>query len=159
MTHQWDSIEWRKMRDKCLYKWFMGDQHAIQCFIDISTIVETWDDLIDKDEVTDKDINYAFDACFIHLPRNPFYMKFRHMLEPLIIMSVNAYHDSETLVKRDDESSRMMSFYIRNIGLELVPMIAFCIGGYDHMRKISMEARDFFIHETYEEWEHRHDAA
>lgn len=154
---EWDSKEWRDLRDKKLMEWFKGDKDAVQCLVEISTISEVWDDLIDRDvALTNAEISSAFVCATIKLPNNPFYASNIAALQPLIIMTVNAWMDSEELVKRSDKKSRMLAFYMRDIGKEIVPLIAFLVGGYAHMRKVSLEIKDFFYFDDYENWELRH---
>ena len=40
-----------------------------------------------------------------------------------------------------------------NPGIELAMLCAFVVGGYDHMRSVSLAMREFFHHENYEEWQ------
>lgn len=153
----WDSEGWRKVRNEKLLNWFDGNEDAVRCLVDLSTIAESWDDMIDGDvPLVSSEINNAFNIAMVILPTNPFYIMNRHMLEPVTIMAINAWLDSLELEKRRDEKSKMLAFYMRNLGIELAPMIAFCIGGFKRMREVSLEIRDFLNHETYEEWEHRH---
>ena len=154
---KWDSEEWRKSRDMKLLEWFDGNEDAVRCYVDLSTVAEIWDDLIDNDSpVGDERVNRAFTIAMVTLPTNPFYIMNKHMLEPIVICAINAWMDSETLIGRVDDASRMSAFHLRNLGIELAPMIAFCIGGNSRMREVSLEIRDFMSHETYSEWEHRH---
>ncbi len=154
---QWDSEEWRELRNEKLTEWFRGNTDAVNCFLWLTTICETWDDLIDKDvEIGPDAINEAFIGALVELPRNPFYYQFRNLLEPLIISSINSWLDSEQFVKRDEEKWRMYAFFLRNEALALIPMIAYCLGGFNYMRQVSIASREFFSHETYQEWEHRH---
>jgi hypothetical protein len=153
----WDSKEWRQLRNEKFFKWFRGNQNAVHCFIDLSAVSETWDDLIDRDkEIDNEDIHRAFLNLLIGLPLNPFYQQYRYYLEPMIIMSVNAWLDSLSLAESPEKKWNMLAFYMRNLGAELAPMIAFCVGGFDHMRNVSGEIRKFLNHESYAEWEHRH---
>ncbi len=154
---QWDSEQWREVRNKKFLEWFLGNTAAVEFMINLSTIVETWDDLIDQDkQILPQDIHFAFAEALVGLPRNAFYYQYRPMIEPLIIMAVNAYLDSEIFAKRTEAKWRMQSFWLRNFGGEILQMIAYCVGGFTHMRKVSIEIREFLSHESYDEWEHRH---
>jgi hypothetical protein len=154
---EWDSKEWREARDVKLRSWFLNNEAAVQFYISFSAICETWDDLVDRDvKITPMDINRAFINALIGMPMNPFYTKYRAAFEPFIVMTINGWLDSEEFIQRGGEKSRMLAFHIRNLGIEIAPLIAFYLGGYIHMRNVSMEIRDFFAHETYAEWEHRH---
>ena len=151
----WDSQEWRVVRDKHLSNW-LGEDGA-KCVVMLSTIAETWDDLIDKDkDLTDEDISQAFILALIKLDLNPFWQQHKPFLYPLGVAAVNCWMDSEELLREGIPRSVMYSFYLRNFCVEMIIMAAFCVGGFSHMRKVSMEIRKFFAHESYFEWEHRH---
>jgi hypothetical protein len=33
-------------------------------------------------------------------------------------------------------------------------MMAYLVGGWAHMRKVSLDMREFFIHESFDDWEY-----
>ena len=94
-------------------------------------------------------------GVFVKLAANPFWLKFRHLIEPIIIIAVNAWMDANELAKRDDEKLKQLAFHIRNYSTEIAMMCAFLVGGWEHVRKVSAEMREFFQHESYSEWELR----
>ncbi len=150
---EWDSKKWREVRDRKLREWFLGNDAAVQCFIDISTAVEAWDDFADRDAMPE--INSGFEILLVHLPNNPFYTQHFVAIRTMLLLSTNAWYDSERM-KYGSGEERLMAFFLRNLGLELVQLFAYLIGGWKHMRKISLEAREFFRHETFEDWVNEH---
>jgi len=70
---EFDSEEWRELRNAKLDEWLLGNKDAVRCVLDLGQIVETWDDLIDKDKpISDQDISGSFYAATVNLPLNPF---------------------------------------------------------------------------------------
>jgi hypothetical protein len=144
--------EWLKEREQNKLRWFCDNVHAVMFISDFMNIIELWDDLIDKDvSLTDEDINDGFERMMIGLNINPFFVTNRNHLMPLIIHTINAYHDSEIL-KKGNKREMFLAFSLRNFGLELYQACAFITGGYEHLRKVSPEIRSFFCFEDYDEW-------
>jgi hypothetical protein len=157
-TQEWDSKPWRELRDAKLGTWMLGNADAAQTIVMLSTISETWDDLVDGDEVTAGEIHGAFISATVGLQCNPFYKKWEPMITGVVLAGINAWLDSLELERSDNEAGRMQAFYIRNYAYELVNVCAFAVGGFAHMRAVSQEMRAFVTHETYQQWEHRHAA-
>jgi hypothetical protein len=155
---KWDSEPWRELRDANLLRWMAGNADAVACFVALSTICETWDDLVDRDKpVGDAQINEAFTLALINLQVNPFYKANEALLYALIVAGTNAWMDANALQSSPDVKWRMLAFYLRNTAYELASICAFRAGGWQHLRAISLEMRQFFAHESYAEWEHRHE--
>lgn len=153
---QFDTEDWRKVRDDHYRRWFKGDEYAVQTIHVLMNACEFWDDLIDQDaEITPDRVDIVFRGIFVDLTVNPFWQRTRAFLEPLIIMAINAWMDANELSKSNSEKERNLAFHIRNLPTELVMAVAFGVGGWEHMRSVSVEARRFFAHESFDEWEHR----
>jgi hypothetical protein len=64
--------------------WYRGNENAVQLSLDIYAVIQTWDDLIDRDnEVSNDDINETFRKLIYTIPTNPFYAAHAHELAPL----------------------------------------------------------------------------
>jgi len=63
--------------------------------------------------------------------------------------------DADELIESDSEKMRQLAFHIRNYTTEILNICVFLVGGMAHLRKVSMEIREFFTHESYSEWEHK----
>ena len=155
-SDEWDSGEWRKVRNRKLREWLLGDVHAVDSILTLSQISETWDDIVDGEPVTPDAVNAAFVAAVVTLGRNPFYQRNKAFLDGILMVGINAWLDSTELERKPDEASRMYAFFLRNYCYELTSAHAYLVGGWAHMRKVSHEMRLFFTHETYAQWEHRH---
>jgi len=145
-------LDWNLRSEQLRNKWFMGHQLAIAFIAVFFDAVELWDDLIDKDvEVTDESINRAFAGLMFALPANEWFISNRAHYLPLILTAINAWHDANEMERSKEKKFRNMAFHLRNFGLEIHIATAFLIGGYDHMRKVSNEIREFFAFEEFEE--------
>lgn len=157
-NQRWDSEAWRVKRNAKLLDWMAGNTDAVAFLLDLSQIVEVWDDLIDKDaQPAETEIHAAFQAALINFPLNPFYRAHQDRLLPLVIVCINAWLDSVGMERGGDPHERMWAFFLKDFGLEIFLFCAMLTGGWAHMRSVSMDMRRFFTHETYETWEHRHE--
>ena len=152
----WDSPDWRKERDAKMLRWMCGNEDAVRVCVQTSHIADVWDDLKDGDKKpTEQEIAHAFESMMIRLQTNPFYLANHAMLTAIIVVAINAWHDANGWEKGEDWQ-REQAFYLRNFGIEIAIMCAFLTGGYDHLRRVSAEMREFFHHETFKTWEHGH---
>jgi len=150
---EFDTPEWRAERNAKLAEWFLHNGDAIALFLDFCQLSEVWDDLIDKDKIpTDEEVSDTFNSMLIRLPTNPFYLRYQGWFTCLSILVVNAYHDANQF-QLGDKRQRHIAYHLRKMIIEFACLIAFCAGGFPHMRKVSLEIREFFIRETYEDWE------
>lgn len=148
----WDSPDWRKARDAKVLHWMCGNEDAVRVCVQTSHIAEVWDDLKDGDKKpTEREIAHAFESMMIRLQTNPFYLQNHAMLTAIIVVAINAWHDANAW-ENEEGWKRQDAFYLRNMGIEIATMCAFLTGGYDHLRRVSAEMREFFHHETYEAW-------
>lgn len=109
------------------------DQAAVSFIEAFFFVCDVWDDLIDKDKpVTDHNINAAFWACLIGLPRNPFYAKYKFELEPVMAAAIQNWHAANSLERSDSITLRRAANVLRNRVFDLVMVCARLIGGIDH---------------------------
>lgn len=150
---KFDTPEWRDERDRLLLEWMLGTTEAVDFLVTLFHIAEVWDDLIDKDKpVSDDQINEAFVMSLFDLGENPFYARHGAFLRPVMVLGVNAWLDSVNYERHADPHWLTWAFVLRNWYMELVSACAFVVGGFAHMRKVSMEARQFFQSETLEQY-------
>lgn len=153
----WDTPEWRTERDERLLAWMCGNQAAVDTVLALSTIAEVWDDLYDGDKSTDKELlNRAFTLALVKLQVNDFYKTNEALFYALTVTSINAWLDANAWQKSGEERQRMMAFFLRNLGIEMVMLAVFRAGGWDHLRKVSLEIRTYFDHETFQHWNLEH---
>lgn len=149
--------DWQIQNQVNKKKWFLGNQDAVDFVNSLFYAVELWDDLIDKDTKIEADqINATFFQLMFALPANPWFHQNKAYYLPLIMQSINGFHDSNILCNSRDKKLRNLAFHIRNLGIEIHIATAYLIGGYDHMRRVSLEIREFFAFETFEDWDKKH---
>lgn len=153
MTHT-ERIE---LQNAKMLDWMAGNQEAVDAVFTITEICDVWDDLVDRDNPVSEDaVNGAFVKAFIALAGNSFYKRHEAQFFAILATGINAWLDANDLQKGKTEKERMLAFYIRTFGFEITHLAAMLAGGWDHLRRVSLEMRMFFESETYAEWEHRH---
>lgn len=154
---KWDSDQWRRQRDANLQRWLLGNVEAVNTVVAISSIAETWDDLADGDNPPSLErINQTFILALVKLQVNDFYKANEALFYSQIVTAINAWMDANEFQKSASEHERMYAWFLRSLGHEITHLAAFRVGGWEHMRKLSLEMRRFFQHETFQTWEHRH---
>lgn len=153
----WDSDAWRKLRNAKLLDWMAGNANAVATVLALSTIAETWDDLYDGDNPPDRArVNEAFTLALVELQANDFYMANMAIFYGLVVATINAWMDSNALAKSADRRDRMLAYHLRNFGHEITCVAAFRAGGWDHLRRVSLEIRAFFANDDFDLWDANH---
>jgi len=127
----------------------LGQPDAMDFLTLWSDYVHGIDDLID--EVTEPEFRIGLFAQALNLYNHPFYLKHRERLYPVILSCTNLYADSVAWEKSDDEWRRQFSDWARHGGAEMVLAVAGIVGGYRHMRSISLELRTVNYQEHHDE--------
>lgn len=151
-----DTPEWRDERNEKMLEWMAGNPYAVQTALILGDACEMWDDLVDGDKVvTPQDVDRVLVGVFVGLATNPFWQQARQFIEPIVIVAINSWMDANTFANSKDEKLRQLAFHIRNYSTEVAMACAFVAGGWEHLRKVSSEMRQFFQHESFSEWEYR----
>jgi len=126
-----------------------GNEDAHSYLSNIAYVSRIFDDLIDKDaDVSDEQICRAFYILLAELWLNPFFAKHAQLLIPLHIASFNAFMDSNMWAESEDRLKRIYAHVIKDFINELLGMVAFLTGGYDHMRSVSLKVKEVFLEEV-----------
>ena len=153
MMFEVGSDEWMAERDALRSDCALGNIEAQDFLLAVGDYVELWDDLIDKDaEITEQRIHASLSNGIL-MAFNPFVRTNSEFIRAFIVQMINSYLDSEKLKKSNKKEIRNIAFHIRNHPLELYQAVAFCCGGWSHLREMSPRIREFFAFETFEEWE------
>jgi len=151
---------WLQERDKLRYDACKGDAHAISFLATIMDAVEIWDDLIDKDKpVADANIHRVFINLMFWMPQNQFFNTHKNYLLPIIMTCINAWMDSDALKSLAGVRDRQAAWWLKQMGVELYGSVAFLMGGFDHMREISLQARHVLAHEDFVDFEQENNHA
>lgn len=153
---EFDSPEWRQVRDAKLLEWFGGNQSAVDFVVAISSIAELWDDLTDRDkEIPQETIDSAMWQMLVTLPTNDFFNQHKSFFVPLIIQSINAWKDSLELEK-SSQSDRAYALTLRILALQITPMVVTILRGPQAARQMSVESWRFFTaHDNAINWINR----
>jgi hypothetical protein len=152
--------EWLAQRDDLRTRACRDNVYALQYLGMMMDAVEIWDDMVDKDKpVADADINGVFFSLMLGLPQNPFFDQNKAFLLPITLMCVNAWFDANLLEKSEDIRLRQSAWWLKQMGVELYGAVAYLCGGFEHMRKISQEARVLLMHEDFLTFEKEHNNA
>lgn len=120
-----------------LLEFFMGDESALDFFMMMYDIMHVWDDLIDRDkEVSAYQITDSYIKSLIGIDQNLFYRNFGDQLQPVMLFIFNHWLESNKL-ERESENGQNMAFTLRALTMGLVPQMAFYLGDFEHMRKVS----------------------
>jgi hypothetical protein len=105
--------------------WFDGDRHAHKLYADLCFVAHVWDDLIDKDKaVSEEQINSAFEAALVGIPRNPIYQSNAAMLQPLMACGCLGFRIATKMERSKDphqiEIAHGLRYSIAQVGACLV---------------------------------------
>jgi hypothetical protein len=132
-----------------LGKWLKGNQSAVEFVLDLFRIVELWDDLVDNDnEITPKDVNKAFHAALITLPRNGFYHANFTLLNPIIEAGIFDWHTANHFEKKKENLET--AFGLRCTLQSTIVLSARIVGGDEWAQTVSHEIRS--LGETWAEY-------
>lgn len=144
---------WLAQRDALRVKACNGNLDAALFLASLMDAVEIWDDLIDQDKpVGAADINRVFINLLFWLPQNKFFEANKTYILPIVMTCINAWMDSDALAKTKEEKKLHAAWWLKQMGVELYGSIAFLTGGFEHMRAVSLEAREVLAHEDFADY-------
>ena len=147
-----DSPEWREVRDAKLAEW-VDDAAAVAWFLDYCQFCEVIDDLVDRDKpVLESDVVNLLFTAFVELPSNAFFLHYGGTLAPVIVAGINAWLDSNVYERGTTVNDRIRAYMLRDRYMEVLSTVIYLLHGPERMRELSMEIRDFFQAETFEEY-------
>lgn len=148
-----DSAKWRQVRNEKLLDWMCGNRDAVDFLLALFAAAELWDDLSDGDfDKAKKAADAVFLTLLVDLPNNPFFLNHLTSLRSVMLAGINAWLDSRKLEKECDQWATVWAYALRDWYMELVPFCAMLVGGYAHMRQVSLDVRRFFQAETLQEY-------
>lgn len=156
-----DSGEWRAARNRFLND-LIGDADAVAFLLDVFDAAEFFDDIIDEE--TDKlehktqAVRVLF-STLIDVPNNPFFVRFRNQITPVMLVGINAWLDSVTYEQRGGDEPLARAYMLRALYMDLVPLVVCLVHGRHRMRETSVRVRDFFhAHETLADYLAEHNS-
>lgn len=120
----------------------------------LNEVVNVWDDLVDGDnpEHSSRNVNMAFEAALIHIPRNPFYRKYQHELQPVIEVAIADWHASTVMQASGDAEQVARAHTLRFSGLSVWVLCARIIGGPAAAALTALELRRAIPAETLQDF-------
>ena len=149
---EWDSDEWRKLRDAKFMEW-LQDPAAVRFVLDMSHFVEIFDDLVDQDKpVSQRDMANAVFSALYHIPANPFFHANRGALLPVIFTCTNAWLDSNELAS-GNETEKALAFTLKGLGVEILLTCISITRGVEYLRTVSADIRRVLMaHQSFADY-------
>lgn len=117
----------------------LGNKEAQKFLSDFGNYIHWIDDIIDEN-VTPEHVLKTF-ALGREIYTSPFFLRNMDKLRQIDVNCTNAYADSVQWEKSDVDWKRNWSDHYRHFGTELGLAVAYIVGGYEHMRSVSLELR------------------
>lgn len=133
----------------------LGNPEAIEFCEVLFGISQVWDDVVDGDEFTAENVNEMMWDALVVLPCNTFYQQHFGVLQPLLQAAIVDWLDSNELC-RGDKEEQCAAYVLRDTITTIIIHCARLIGGYEHMRKISLRVRTELYKEPIEEYMREH---
>ena len=106
--------------------------------------VHCLDDLYDKDkEVPASAVSFLFFSLIQTIACNPFFQQHRDVLLATLLMSSQAWADSEEWKKREDVLHRITSQVLKSQYQDVFLHVAALCGGQQHMQEMARKYRDY----------------
>ena len=130
-----------------LFFFLKGDQWAVQLCVDLVYIAHLLDDLIDKDQVrTDQEIIDAFRIALVDIPTNPFYVRHRPNLVPIVLNILLRWQDANVL-EQAHTHDKHLAYGHRSGILDIFNICAYLIGGAEWARDQGPDMRRMYEEE------------
>ena len=128
-----------------------GNKSAEAYLRRIFFLIRTLDDLEDGDVETSKaDIFKSYFILLGDFQTNSFYREHQDKLNAAHIIGYNAWLDANQWLNEKNKLKNMYAHVFRDTICEIIPLVAFLTGGWNSMRKISLEMRTVFLKELGE---------
>ena len=96
---------------------------------------QMFDDLLDKDkDASHEEIIQALIDFIATISFNAFYNQYKQILFSFMVSMADRNLSGDEMVKK--EETRIAGYVVRKGAIELVLMVAFLTGGWEHMRKL-----------------------
>lgn len=129
----------------------LGNKAAIDLCITLFGIAQVWDDIIDGDSVSAKDVNNAFISALVAIPTNPIAQLMPEL--PWHIYNVFLrWRDATSIENNSPSDSDLHKCYMLRAGFYDIPLlIAAKLYGDEHAEKVGVTVRRMYG-EIFEEY-------
>jgi hypothetical protein len=106
------------------------------------------DDLFDEIEYWKSENTYELaQLLLVDMPSNSFFHAHKLTLLPLHVTVLNAWRDSNDWKDSGDAPRKLHALVMCEQISDIMILVAYLIGGYKHMRKVSLKVRELFLKE------------
>lgn len=128
--------------DDVIETYLRGHREAIAFVRLMFDVFETWDDLIDADKVLEqREINAAFYAALVLLPRNRFYAEHFALLNPLVETAIFDWYAANSYETAKSEAGLRQAYVLRCTAQQLIVMAARIVGGPEWATDVNRQLR------------------
>lgn len=127
----------------------LGNPDALVFLLSFTAYAHAIDDLIDEESSPESLLTMCVQANEMY--STPFWLAHSARLGGVIGLIANAYADSIAWEQHSEDWKRRMADVLRQAGNEMLMAVAQIVGGWQHMRRISMRVRECAYHEQHEE--------
>jgi hypothetical protein len=126
-----------------------GNAEAVDFLNRWSNYCHAIDDIIDEEKTNE--FKLATFARAIEIYTHPFFLKNLASLRQVAIHATNLYADSVAWERSTEQWQKDFVDWARHGGAEMVLAAAGIVGGYDHMRVVSLELRKLCYFEHHKD--------
>tara|TARA_R110002020_G_scaffold465498_1_gene686938 strand:+ start:359 stop:814 length:456 start_codon:yes stop_codon:yes gene_type:complete len=106
------------------------------------------DDLFDEIEDWKNENTYELaQLLLVDMPSNLFFHTHKLALLPLHVTVLNAWRDSNDWKESGDKPRKLHALVMCEQVSDIIILVAYLSGGYEHMRKVSIKVRELFLKE------------
>jgi hypothetical protein len=136
---------------------YQGNQAAVMLAITLFDISQAWDDLIDGDSISTKDINQCFLNCLFVLPTNPIAQAMPELPHHIYNVFLR-WRDATWLERNEPTEDNLNKCYMLRAGFyDIFVLIAAKLYGDDYARRVGPAIRKFYgekLNEYKQEFQH-----
>lgn len=125
-----------------------GSPEFIRKLADSTAAVEVVCSLVNMFGVMTGLVYYSSEAAVTDLTfvlnTNQFWLKNSTYLMPLVSSAINAFSDNHKLREVPQPMWDSLAYHNRNVWLEILPAVVFCLNGHAAMRTVSLEMKQAF---------------
>ena len=126
-----------------------GNEDATSYLVELGFVSRVMDDLIDRDfAVPPENICRAFFWLLAGMWMNPFFRAHEKELVALHMASFNAWMDANKWEGSHDRLRRIYAHVMKDTIDEIIAVVAYLVGGYRHMREVSVAVKETFLEEV-----------
>lgn len=138
-------------------KWANGDEQAAEVLINFAHFARAIDDVIDGDAKDPASMmGNMLATALTRTATNPFYLKHQAAFLAAGVGALIGWRIADDFRKAEDEKTRMFGFVYREAINQIVWMVAYLTGGFDHAVSAAKELHELAIvssSETLHDWE------